>query len=375
VLYAQEADKTVSITVSGSGKTQDEAKQSALRSAIEQAFGAFISSKTEILNDQIVADQMSSVSSGNIKSFKILAELQFPDGSWGITLNTIVSVSKLTNFVEAKGITVDIKGSLFAINIKQQMLNEQSELKAVSQMIGLLHKTMQLAFDYEIKSGEPKSLDSENKNWAIPLEVTTKANKNMDFCANYCIKTLESICLSREERKNYERLNKEVFPVYISFYKFYLRNESSLDLIEKFAKKWRFYISSFTVSSELDIKHGYDVVQYFTNPFTLSSYDSYYDGNYALIKSGSGYLENNTLIYKFFYIDRSSRIGYGVDPNSISDEYFARKINFLKSGKIAAIFKWNDIKTLSEIEKMSKYNIQPYEIKSDEFEYYDKLRR
>ena len=35
---AQDADKTVTITVSGSGKTQDAAKQSALRSAIEQAF-------------------------------------------------------------------------------------------------------------------------------------------------------------------------------------------------------------------------------------------------------------------------------------------------------------------------------------------------
>lgn len=58
-LYAQESDKVVSITVTGSGKTQDEAKQSALRSAIEQAFGAFISSKTEMLNDKVVTDQIT----------------------------------------------------------------------------------------------------------------------------------------------------------------------------------------------------------------------------------------------------------------------------------------------------------------------------
>ena len=49
--FAQDADKTVTLVVSGQGKTQDEAKQVALRSAIEQAFGAFISSKTEIIND------------------------------------------------------------------------------------------------------------------------------------------------------------------------------------------------------------------------------------------------------------------------------------------------------------------------------------
>jgi hypothetical protein len=93
IVFAQDADKTVAITVSGSGKTQDDAKQSALRSAIEQAFGAFISSKTEILNDKLVADQIASVANGNIQSFSILNESQLPDGSWGVTLKALVSVS------------------------------------------------------------------------------------------------------------------------------------------------------------------------------------------------------------------------------------------------------------------------------------------
>ena len=46
LLMAQE-ERMVSLTVSGQGKTLEEAKHSALRNAIEQAFGAFISSKTE----------------------------------------------------------------------------------------------------------------------------------------------------------------------------------------------------------------------------------------------------------------------------------------------------------------------------------------
>jgi len=86
ITLSQDTDKVVIITVSGNGKTQDEAKQSAFRSAIEQAFGAFISSKTEILNDKLVADQISSVANGNIKSFTILNESQLPDGTWGVTL-------------------------------------------------------------------------------------------------------------------------------------------------------------------------------------------------------------------------------------------------------------------------------------------------
>ena len=59
--FAQDADKTVSITVSGSGKTQEQAKQVALRSAIEQAFGTYISSKTEILNYIIISFQLLSL--------------------------------------------------------------------------------------------------------------------------------------------------------------------------------------------------------------------------------------------------------------------------------------------------------------------------
>jgi hypothetical protein len=193
ILFAQEADKTVAITVSGSGKTQDDAKQSAFRSAIEQAFGVFISSKTEIFNDQIVADDIASISNGNIESFTLLNESQLPDGNWGVTLKVLVSISKLTSFVEAKGVAVEIKGGLFAINIKQQLLNELGEREAVFDMISLLHEVMQTSFDYTIKSDNPISLDAESKNWEVPLVVTALANKNMDFCADYFIKTLSAV--------------------------------------------------------------------------------------------------------------------------------------------------------------------------------------
>lgn len=203
-------DKTVTITVSGSGKTQDEAKQSALRSAIEQAFGVFISAKTEILNDQLISDQITSISNGNIQSFNILNSSQLPDGSWGVTLKALVSISKLTSFVEAKGVTVEMKGGLFALNIKQQILNEQAEYKAVYDMIGLLHEPMQTAFDYTIKSGEPVSVDSDSKNWQIPLTVTATTNKNMDFCSDYFINTLQSICLTSSEQQNYINLKKPI---------------------------------------------------------------------------------------------------------------------------------------------------------------------
>lgn len=315
IVFAQDADKTVAITVSGSGKTQDDAKQSALRSAIEQAFGAFISSKTEIFNDQVVADQMASVSSGNIKSYEVLNESQLPDGSWGVTLKAVVSVDKLTSFVEAKGVAIEIKGGMFALNIKQQLLNEQGEIKAVSEMVGLLHEPMQISFDYVIKSSEPKSLDAESKNWEIPLVVTATANKNIDFCANYCIKTLAALSLSSEEVTSYQSLNKAVFPVVINYNgvakTFYLRKQSSLNALNTLTSQWAYYTRLFTVQSGMDETHG----------------------------NGGGRIH-----------DFSSSRNYNNE---------GKTINFLTTGQQAATFSWQDKRTLSQIEQMTGYKVKP----------------
>ena len=301
--FSQTDGKDVSIIASGSGKTQEDAKQAALRSATEQAFGAFISSKTEMFNDQVVADQMASVSSGNIKSYEVLNESQLPYGSWGVTLKALVSVDKLTSFVEAKGIAIEIKGGMFALNIKQQLLNEQGEIKAVSEMVGLLHEPMQISFDYVIKSSDPKSLDAESKNWEIPLVVTATTNKNIDFCANYCIKTLAALILSAEEVTSYQSLNKAVFPVNISYNgvakTFYLRKQGSINALNTLTSQWVFYTRLFTVQSGIDESNGNREVQ----------------------------------IHDF-----SGSRNYNND---------GKTINFLTTGQQAALFSWQDKRTLS----------------------------
>jgi len=83
-------DNVVSITVVGQGKTIDEARANALRSAVEQAFGAFISSNTKIINDSIVKDEFSSISAGNILGYEELHQSQLSDLSFVLTLKTTV---------------------------------------------------------------------------------------------------------------------------------------------------------------------------------------------------------------------------------------------------------------------------------------------
>ena len=79
-LIAQTESKVDVITVSGSGKTQDEAKQNSLRIAIEQAFGTFMSSNTQILYDELVKVEIVSVLSINIQEYTVLSEVHTSDG-------------------------------------------------------------------------------------------------------------------------------------------------------------------------------------------------------------------------------------------------------------------------------------------------------
>ena len=323
IVNAQE-DKTVTLTVSGTGITLEEAKTNALRSAIEQAFGAFISSKSEILNDQIVDDQISSVSSGNIQSFNILSEIQLPDGSWYNTLKVIVSIDKLTSFVQSKGVNIEIKGKLFALNVKQQLLNEQGELNVISEMIGVLHKQMQTSFDYSIKSETPKSVDAESRNWKIPLIITAETNKNMDFCANYFINIISSLSLDSNELESYKILNKQVFPISINYKNeantFYLRNNTSLSIIKSFASNWEFYTRLFNVKSEINETFGQGKGEYHR------------------------FMDN-------------------IIP--INEKVFMLRINFLTKKNIAATFSYTDDRTLSEIEQINGYSIKPRGLVSD----------
>ncbi len=210
VSFAQD-DKTVTLTVSGQGKTQDEAKQNALRNAIEQAFGTFISSNTEILNDELVKDEIVSVSSGNIQNFEVISEVQIPDGGYATTLKATVSVTKLTSFIESKGGEIEFKGSLFTFNIKQQMLNEKNEQQAVSDLLIVTKELIDKSFDYSISSGTPEVINGNNESWSIPIKITVNTNANFLNMYAYLVKTLKSISLNESEVQDYNSLSKEVF--------------------------------------------------------------------------------------------------------------------------------------------------------------------
>jgi hypothetical protein len=139
----------VTLIVNGQGRTKDEAINSALRSAVEQTYGVFVSSNTEILNDELLKDEIVSVSSGNIKSFTELGA-NVHNGIISVTLEAIVSTSTLASYAKAKGAACELVGSTFAANYKLKQLRIKNTQVALEHLMIELDLLADDMFNYEI---------------------------------------------------------------------------------------------------------------------------------------------------------------------------------------------------------------------------------
>ena len=276
--FAQE-DKTVELTTTGTGKTKEIAIHTALRSAIEQAFGVFISSKTEVLNDELLTDQIISVSNGNIQRFDIISEMPIDDNtSFAVTVKSKVSISKLTSFIESKGIEVEFKGAVFAMNIKQQKLNEESELKAIKEMAAILKNIADRSFDFEVAaSGEPTANKNNTDKWNIPLMIKIKLNNNFENYKSYFQKTLSALTMTEAEANNYINLKKPIYSIM-------LRNQTKIvdTLLVKSKGKVKHtdvlknYLSDSLDYLQITVRNQYSKMDYvYINERILNGYKVY----------------------------------------------------------------------------------------------------
>jgi hypothetical protein len=222
-IYAQD-EKLVSLTTIGTGKTLEEAKLNSYRNAIEQAFGAFISSETKILNDAILKDEIVSLTNGNISKVENIADVKDRDNTWASTNRVTVSMNVLSKFVQNKGYESNFDGASFSYNVKLMTLNERAEEKTVENIMSMFDKILVSIFDYEIETKEPVLAGNKYK---IELLIKVKTNDNYNIAHNYLIKSLKAIQPSVEEEKSYTKLGKYLKKVKIGDESFLFRSNSS----------------------------------------------------------------------------------------------------------------------------------------------------
>jgi len=328
--FAQAVNE-VTLVVSGEASTKQEATALALRSAIEQAFGVFVSANISILNDELVKDEIATISSGNIKKFKEVATATLTNGNIIVTLEAIVSIQKLVSYAQSKGSTAEFAGASFGMNMKLRELNKINEEKAIAHMISQIEALMPSMFNYKLELGEPriptrvgtvyindeihfigtghfreKVLEREiPKNvYEIPAKILVTPNKNAEVIISILFKTLESLSLPRAGVEDYKKANLKIYDLNIGRYvELYVSGNNRLS-----------QRASFGHSKMLGSKKPYT--------FTLRS-----EKSRALINDFFDFKIYDA-VFNFKIVDNLGQIS---DIGSVSSPYFGAKTGIIGS--------------------------------------------
>ena len=188
---------TITLVTSGTGDTKEDAIKNALRSALEQTYGAFVSANSQVVNDELVKDEIVSISTGNIVSYE---ELSFIDSNpKQVSVSAVVSISRLQSYAQNKGMSAELAGNTFAMNMKMEELNKKNQDVALQHLLLQTKIMAQKLFDYEIILGNPQKT---SKGVIIPVTIQIKANDNTVSYYDYFHKTLTSLAVKKKTGKD-----------------------------------------------------------------------------------------------------------------------------------------------------------------------------
>ena len=191
------------VTLVASGKASDSEKAItiALRSAIEQAYGTFVSANTTILNDNLVKDEIVTISNGNIKSYEVLSDVKCEDGQDMVTVKATVCISKLVSYAKSKGASAEFAGATFAQSMKIKELYKQNEAKALENLLTQVKFMLPSCYDLGLSDiGEPEESRYFPNCYELAMNVDFKPNANTKVLCDLFLNTLKSLSLEESSR-------------------------------------------------------------------------------------------------------------------------------------------------------------------------------
>lgn len=311
---AKREQDDIALVVNGEGPNKTEATKNALRSAIEQAYGTFVSANTSIVNDELVRDEIATVASGNIKSYREISTTQLPNGNTSVSLSAVVSIGKLVQYAQAHGSSAEFAGQTFMMNMKMRELNKMNEAKALDHLLTMLESVSNTFYDYSIEIGEPSETkytigngkkDPENKSgyeiskegltvingYKLPVQLRISLNDNYWHWADEFRKTLETIALSEEEQSDYRKSNTPCFSLRVFEYGNVLKFRNDTKEFEKAVNR----ALQEGIRAEIKENHqNHKTITYFFSATNLRG-----DVYYYYIPSNAGYLVSRISTYAY----------------------------------------------------------------------------
>lgn len=208
LLQAQQKIDDLTLVVSSDGATKEEATHLALRSAIEQAYGTFVSANTTIINDKIVKDEIATVASGNIKEYEEINVTQLQNGRYYVTLTATVSIGNLVSYAKSKGSSCELAGAKFAQNVKLCKANKKAAEKALDNLINQLYEMGPYLFDYVVSVGNPVVSNPDTPEGSpisgkIPAYVYMRPTETFGNFMILLIQTMNSLTYGKEMYEYY----------------------------------------------------------------------------------------------------------------------------------------------------------------------------
>jgi len=164
-------EKTEKVVVSGMGVDADKARQNALRNAVEQVVGTFVSSETLVKDSALIKDEILSHSGGYVKESRIISTERSDD---------LISVK-----IEAQVISTKLKQKIRSLNIAIKKVDGESLFgeaftKIDSQKNGtmlfknILSKYPQAAYKFEVGKPEILSTDPSRNKASVKIPIVIK---------------------------------------------------------------------------------------------------------------------------------------------------------------------------------------------------------
>ena len=155
----------------GTGKNKQEATLSALRFALADAYGTYISSRSSINTEDLFTDETVMITNGYIKSYK---EIEYNESTKIIKLNVIVSVDKLNKYVNNHGSSVSINGSSLIANNEVTGSNNESVHISFNHILEKLTDISTKCYNYKLDVDEPVIYGNK-----VILNISIKCTDNI----------------------------------------------------------------------------------------------------------------------------------------------------------------------------------------------------
>jgi hypothetical protein len=222
-----QAKNKVDIIVIGTGELFEDAKNNALRTALEQVSGLYLASQTKIVNDIIKKDDIKAITNGTIVKYKILNK-DFLNEKYVLTLKATISPHDLLNYVKKSSNTsVTLDGDIYVSNMKQKELDKIAEELALENLVEIYRNEIRKCFKYSIQTEEPitQSTIYNRKEVLLNLKITMKPNKNYSKLRHFILTNLLKLGIPKNKVDEYIRITgNSVFAYPISKKENYLNH-------------------------------------------------------------------------------------------------------------------------------------------------------